>query len=322
MSKSSKHYDASARRALRQELAGLVTESIDESMRDLDLRSTDELVLAMNREDQVVPGAVQRAAPNIRRAVDAITDRMGRGGRLIYIGAGTSGRLGVLDASECPPTFGTDPSLVVGVIAGGDVAIRTAVEEAEDDEESGATDLERLGLRADDAVVGISASGRTPYVIGALSFARKVGALTIAVACNRGSQIGAIVEIPIEVLLGPEFLAGSTRLKAGSAQKLVLNMLSTLTMIKLGKTFGNIMVDLKATNRKLDARAQATVMSITGVSADAAAEAISNAKGAVKEAVFAILTGLPAAEAHELLLRHGGRLRPALRMMESATELD
>ena len=305
--------------SLRQELAALTTESVDETMHDLDLKNTAALVLAMNAHDQLVPIAVRRAAPSITRAVDAITERMQRGGRLIYIGAGTPGRLGILDASECPPTFGTDPSLVVGLIAGGAEAIRTAVEGAEDSGELGARDLEGLRLNLNDAVVGISASGRTPYVLGALTFANQSGALTVSVACNHGSKIGAIAQIPIEMMLGPEFLAGSTRLKAGTAQKLVLNMLSTLTMIRLGKTFGNLMVDLEATNQKLIARAEQTVMSVTGVTANAATDAIREAGGSVKEAILAILADLSAPEAHELLQLHAGSLRAALR--DAATSI-
>ncbi len=304
--------DGHARLLLRQELANLTTESSDESMRDLDLRDTDALVLAMNEQDQLVPGAVRHAAPEIGRAVDSIATRMKRGGRLIYMGAGTSGRLGVLDASECPPTFGTDPSLVVGLIAGGGAAIHTAAESAEDSDESGARDLEALRISPEDSVVGLSASGRTPYVIGGLNYANSVGALTVAVACNRGSKIGAIAAVPIELVLGSEFLAGSTRLKAGSAQKMVLNMLSTLTMIRLGKTYGNIMIDLSATNEKLTARAELTVMSVTGASVETAAAAIADANGSVKEAVLAILGELPSPEARRLLDVHDGHLRAAL----------
>ena len=307
-----KNYDDESRTALRAELAELTTEAVDESMRNLDMRPTDALVLAMNAQDQTVSEAVARVAPVIALAIDAITARMREGGRLIYIGAGTSGRLGILDASECPPTFSTDPSLVVGVIAGGDVAIRTAVEGAEDDEEAGARDLQALSLAPKDVVVGISASGRTPYVAGAIQFANAANALTVAVACNSGSKIGALAQLAIEVVVGPEFLAGSTRLKAGTAQKLVLNMLSTLTMVRLGKTYGNIMVDLKVTNEKLSARAERTIMSVTGVPALQATSALADAGGSVKEAIFAIMTGLPAESARDGLTLYCGHLRNAL----------
>ena len=298
--------------ALRTEIADLATESIDAAMRDLDLLPTVELVAAMNRLDAEVPAAVGRAAAMIARAVDAISERMSRGGRLVYVGAGTSGRIGVLDASECPPTFGVEPDRVVGVIAGGETAIRSAIENAEDDGAAGARDLARLDVGVDDAVVGLSASGRTPYVLGALRYARGAGALTVAVACNRPSRAGAVAEIPIEVVVGPEFIAGSTRLKAGTAQKLVLNMLSTLAMVRLGKTFGNIMVDMRATNEKLRARAVNVLTALTDVSADAAAAALTDSRGSVKEAALALLADVPVETARHALAGHDGDLRRAL----------
>ncbi|MEO8907875.1 MAG: N-acetylmuramic acid 6-phosphate etherase [Microbacteriaceae bacterium] len=303
---------ADAGGTLRAQLADLTTESVDESLRDLDRLPTGDLVQAMNAQDALVHSAVGRLGPVIADTVDAITARMRTGGRLIYIGAGSSGRLGVLDASECPPTFGTDPALVVGLIAGGDSALRTAVEGAEDDPSGGVQSLTDVALTAADTVVGISASGRAPFVIGALEYAKEVGALTVAVACNEHSSIGALADFAIEVVVGPEFVAGSTRLKSGTAQKLVLNMLSTLTMIRLGKTYGNIMVDLKASNKKLQARAVRTIMSIAGVDASTAANALDAAHGSTKEALMSVMTGLPADQAHEVLLRYGGHLRAAL----------
>lgn len=297
---------------LRAELAGLTTESVDRSGADLDQRPTIELVDAMNAQDALVHRAVGRLGPVIADGVDAIAARIRGGGRLVYIGAGTSGRLGVLDASECPPTFGTDPALVVGLIAGGDAALRTAAEGVEDDPTRGVRALRDIELTAADAVVGLSASGRAPFVIGALEYANEIGALTIAVTCNEHSKISALARFAIEVVVGPEFVAGSTRLKSGTAQKLVLNMLSTLTMIRLGKTYGNIMVDLRATNKKLQARAERTIMSITGVDASSAAAALDAAGGSTKEALMSIMTGLSAEQARATLIEHDGHLRCAL----------
>lgn len=270
------------------------------------------MVRAMNRRDRAVPDAVASAAEPIARAIDGIAARMRTGGRLIYVGAGTPGRLGILDASECPPTFGTDPDLVVGVIAGGDRAVRSAVENAEDDTGAARRDLAELALTDRDSVVGISASGRTPYVVAAIDYAHSLGALTIGVASNRGAVLSANADIGIEAVVGPEFVAGSTRLKAGTAQKLVLNMLSTLTMIKLGKTFGTVMVDLQATNAKLRARSERTVMEVTGVDADEASAALERAGGSVKLAVLITLGDLGPADARAALDEAGGNLRAAL----------
>ena len=297
---------------LHAELSSLVTESVDPSHRDLDTLGTLPLVLAMNDQDRLVSDAVRSAAPRIAEAVDAISARMQAGGRLIYTGAGTSGRLGILDASECPPTFGTDPGLVVGLIAGGSKAIRSAVEHAEDDEEAGASDLDDIALTEQDSVVGISSSGRTPYVLGALRHAREIGALTVSLACNPASRLSGLADIAIETVVGPEFLAGSTRLKSGTATKLVLNMLSTLTMVRLGKTFGNIMIDLNVTNEKLEARSEQIVMTLTEVGAPEARLALSEAAGSVREAVLALLAGIPSTEARSLLKHHDGHLRAAL----------
>jgi N-acetylmuramic acid 6-phosphate etherase len=303
--------------SLRRELADLTTEAVDSSMGDLDLLSSEDLVRAMNEQDAIVPTAIAAAAPAIAEAVDRIADRMRRGGRLIYVGAGTSGRLGVLDASECPPTFGVDPDLVIGVIAGGDPALTAAVEAAEDSAEQGRAAVAKVGLGADDTVVGIAASGRTPFVIGALQQAAEAGSLRIALACNVGSAIGEIADIAIEIVVGPEFIAGSTRLKAGTAEKLVLNMLSTLTMVRLGKTYGNVMIDLKATNEKLHVRAQRTVITVTGCGVAEATSALEQADGSVKVATLMLLAEIDANEARRRLALRDGDLRAALKDEET-----
>jgi len=290
-----------SRDLLRDELASLTTEAVTEDERDLDTLSTLQIATLMNERDQSVPHAVSMVLPAIAHAIDDVAERMRGGGRLIYIGAGTPGRLGIVDASECPPTFSVDPSLVVGIIAGGDGAIRTAVENAEDNVQDGADSLATINLSRQDVVVGISASGRTPFVVGGLRFARDVGALTIAVACNARSAIGREADHPIEIVVGPELIAGSTRLKAGTAQKLVLNMISTITMIRLGKTYGNIMVDLHATNEKLHARAERTVMLVTGCTAPEARLALEEGGGSVKTAILMLLRGLGADEATALI---------------------
>jgi len=298
--------------ALLGVLSRLDTEAATTERGDLDLLDTIELVRRMNAEDQRVPAAVAERAVEIALAVDGITDRFRRGGRLVYIGAGTAGRIGVLDASECPPTFGTDPSMVVGLIAGGEVAIRSAVENAEDDADAAEQSLRELGLTARDTVVGISASGRTPYVIGGLEYARGIGALTVAIASNGDSEIGAAAEIPIEVITGPEFISGSTRLKSGTAQKLVVNMLTTLSMIKLGKTYRGVMVDLIATNEKLHVRSIRTVTELAGVGVDEAATALRAADGSVKLAVLILATGADAGAAEAALVESSGILREAI----------
>lgn len=299
------------RDALIDELAGLTTERAGERG-DLAALSTDELVLAMNAEDRLVPAAVGDHAQEIARAVDGIVERMRRGGRLFYLGAGTAGRIGVLDASECPPTFGTDPSLIVGLIAGGPSAIHTAVEGAEDDDEAAASELAAHALAPEDIVVGISASGRSPYVVGGLDHARRVGALTIAVASNSPSAIGAVADLAIEVVVGPEFVAGSTRLKSGTAQKLVVNMLTTLSMIKLGKTYQGVMVDLQATNRKLRARSVRTVMALAEVDADTAEQALASVAGSVKQAILVLRGGVAPADAPAVLDAADGMLGVAI----------
>lgn len=293
-------------------LSTLGTEASTTERGDLDLLDTIELVERMNAEDRRVPEAVAERSAEIAAAVDGITARFRDGGRLIYIGAGTAGRIGVLDASECPPTFGTDPSMVVGFIAGGETAIRSAVENAEDDAEAAGLALREIGLSERDTVVGISASGRTPYVVGGLESARGVGALTVAIASNAASDIGAVADIAIEVVTGPEFISGSTRLKSGTAQKLVVNMLTTLSMIKLGKTHRGVMVDLLATNEKLHARSIRTVTELTGATVDAAAGALAAADGSVKLAILMLSTGATAERSAQALRDAEGILRVAI----------
>lgn len=309
-------HDESDLSGLIQELGTLTTEAFDPQRADLDLMSTSDLVRAMNSEDARVPAAVAERSAEIVDAVDGIAARMRAGGRLFYLGAGTAGRIGVLDASECPPTFGTDPSLIVGLIAGGDGAIHTAVEGAEDDHTAAGLELDALGLTSADIVVGVSASGRTPYVVGGLAAANAAQALTIAVACNRPSVIGTVADIAIEVVVGPEFVAGSTRLKAGTAQKLVLNMLTTLSMVRLGKTYRGVMVDLQATNAKLRARSIRTVATMAGVSLDDAAAALDATGGAVKRAILVLLTGLAPGAAPAALDAADGMLRVAVASAE------
>ncbi|MER6217949.1 MULTISPECIES: N-acetylmuramic acid 6-phosphate etherase [unclassified Streptomyces] len=297
---------------LRAQLDTLTTEAFRPELAEIDRLPTLEVVRLMNAEDATVPAAVAAQLEPIAAAVDAIAGRMARGGRLIYAGAGTAGRLGVLDASECPPTFDTDPAQVVGLIAGGPGAMVTAVEGAEDSPELAAEDLTALALTREDTVVGVSASGRTPYAIGAVAFARTRGALTVGLSCNAGSALAAAAEHGIEVVTGPELLTGSTRLKAGTAQKLVLNLISTVTMIRLGKTYGNLMVDVRATNEKLRARSRRIVALATGAP-DAEIEAALTATGGeVKDAVLVLLGGVDAPTAAALLTAARGHLREAL----------
>ncbi|MEV1007986.1 N-acetylmuramic acid 6-phosphate etherase [Streptomyces sp. NPDC049881] len=296
----------------------LTTEAHRSDLSDIDRRSTLDIVRLMNAEDALVPGAVAGQLPLIAAAVDAAADRMARGGRLLYLGAGTAGRLGVLDASECPPTFNTDPGEVIGLIAGGPAAMSEAVEGAEDSRALAAADLDGLGLTQDDVVVGISASGRTPYAVGAVEHARARGALTIGLSCNAGSPLAAAAEHGIEVVVGPELIAGSTRLKAGTAQKLVLNMISTISMIRLGKTYGNLMVDVRASNEKLRARSRRIVQLATGA-ADAEVEAALTATdGEVKHAILTILGHVDAPTAGRLLTASHGHLRAALEQAHGA----
>lgn len=297
---------------LPDDLQNCTTEMVDERYSNLDLLATADMVAIMNEADHEVPRAVAAASPQIVVAIDAISAGLQHAGRLVYVGAGTAGRLGVLDASECPPTFSTDPSLVTGIIAGGPQALTTAIEGAEDDADAGYREIEALGLGQHDSVVGISASGRTPYVIGALKAARDAGTITVSIANNSPARISREAAYPIEVIVGPEVLSGSTRLKAGTAQKLVLNMISTLSMIKLGKAYGNLMVDVNATNRKLENRALNLVMRLADVDATQAEAALANADGSVKVAVTSLARGLDAAQARAILDQNDGFLRRAL----------
>ncbi|MCW7942358.1 N-acetylmuramic acid 6-phosphate etherase [Streptomyces hygroscopicus] len=305
--------DSSPRhRDLRAELETLTTEAFRPELAEIDQLQTLEIAKIMNGGDATVPAAVAARLPQIAAAIDDIAQRMARGGRLVYAGAGTAGRLGVLDASECPPTFNTDPSQVVGLIAGGPGAMVTSVEGAEDSRELAAADLDALNLTDRDAVVGISASGRTPYAVGAVEHARARGALTIGLSCNAGSALAAAADHGLEIVVGPELLTGSTRLKAGTAQKLVLNMLSTITMIRLGKTYGNLMVDVRASNDKLRARSRRIVALATGATDEEIERALAAADGEVKNAILTILSGVDGPSATRLLAESGGHLRTAL----------
>jgi N-acetylmuramic acid 6-phosphate etherase len=299
-----------------------VTEARHPGTGDLDELSTLEFVRVMNAEDQRVAVAIAGEAEAIARAIDAIAERMQSGGRLIYLGAGTSGRLGVLDAAECPATFGTRPDQVVALMAGGQAAFTGAAEDAEDDEAAGADGLSRLGVETVDSVVGISASGRTPFVLGALAEARRRDALVIGISGTRPSPVEELADVTIAPVVGPEILAGSTRLKAGTAQKMVLNMLSTGVMVRLGKTFGNLMVDVSPTNAKLRERARRIVQEALGVTAGEANRLLRASDGNVKVAILAGITGIAPVDAKDRLHAAGGVIRLALRdtPRERATE--
>jgi N-acetylmuramic acid 6-phosphate etherase len=287
------------------------TLSLDE-MLPLDEMSVAELTSAMHAYDRAVPAAIEAALPAITAAVEAAEGGFAAGGRLIYAGAGTSGRLGVLDASECPPTFHTDPSRVVGLIAGGPPALVTAVENAEDNSEAGAAAVRRLGLGAEDILVGVAASGRTPYVLGALRAARSAGAVTIGLSCRSPAELSAVAEHAIEVDVGPEIVRGSTRLKAGTAQKQVLNMISTTLMVRAGRTYGNLMVEVSASNEKLRRRAVELVCTLAGVDEPTAADTLDLADLEVKTATVMLVRGDTAAGARARLDRAGGRLGVAI----------
>jgi N-acetylmuramic acid 6-phosphate etherase len=290
----------------------LATEAGSEPGADYDLRTTLELVGLMNAEDETVPAAVADATGQIVAAIEAIAESLRRGGRLIYVGAGSSGRIAALDASECESTFSTPPGKVVSLLAGGPDASALEQEAAEDDREAGRTDVVALGLRAEDVVVGVSASGRTPYTVAALEAAAAAGARTACVVSVPESELEAVVEHAVVVVVGPEFLAGSTRLKAGTAQKLVLNMLSTISMIRLGKTFGNLMVDVAASNQKLRARVRRIVRAATGASPDEVDAALAAADGEAKAAIVSLLAGIGADEARARLDDAGQSIRLAV----------
>ena len=293
-------------------LGALPTEQRNPATTDIDTLSTLEMARVLNEQDATVAPAVARALPNIAESIDVIVDRIRQGGRLVYIGAGTSGRLGVLDASECPPTYNTPPELVVGLIAGGDHALRHPVENIEDRPEEGAAALRDINLTAKDVVVGIASSGRTPFVVGALAYAKELGAATISLANVENAVIAREADIAIAAVTGPEPVTGSTRMKAGTAQKMVLNMLSTGTMIRLGKTYGNLMVDVQPSNSKLRDRAIRIVTEATGLDRDAAVTRLQEAEGDVKTAIVMELMGISAAEARGRLDASDGVVRVAM----------
>ncbi len=294
------------------DLGHLVTESRNHHSEHIDTLSTLEMLKVINNEDKKVPFAVEATLPHIARLVDKVVTAFSQGGRLIYCGAGTSGRLGILDASECPPTYGTPHDMVIGLIAGGHKAILQAVENAEDNVQLGAEDLRQLNFNAKDVLVGIAASGRTPYVIGALEYARSLGAVTGAISCNPDSPIAQRADIAITPIVGPEVVTGSSRMKAGTAQKLVLNMITTGAMIKMGKVFGNLMVDVEATNAKLIERQIRIVMQATECERATAEKALAQCQRHCKTAILMILAGVNAQQATQLLAQNKGFIRQAL----------
>lgn len=293
-------------------LRGIDTEQRNERTMNIDRLSTLEMLQVINEEDHRVAEAVRLVLPQIARAVDVIYDQIRSGGRLVYCGAGTSGRLGVLDASECPPTYGVDPGLVVGLIAGGPPAFIKAVEGAEDSRELGAGDLQAIDFSNKDVLVGIAASGRTPYVLGAMTYARAQGAPVIALTCCRNSQLSRQADITIEPLPGPEVVTGSSRMKSGTAQKLVLNMLSTAVMIKMGKVYGNLMVDVKASNEKLYQRAVSIVCTVTKANEETVRQTLKKCNYSCKTAIVMLLLGLDAGEANAALEAADGRIAKAI----------
>ncbi|HMV47388.1 MAG TPA: N-acetylmuramic acid 6-phosphate etherase [Blastocatellia bacterium] len=293
------------------------TEQTNPNTAEIDKLPTLEALAIINREDQKVAQAVEKVLPAVALAVDGIVQRLERGGRLFYSGTGTSGRLGVLDAAECPPTFGVAPDLVQGVIAGGYDACYKAVEASEDDREAGAKDLQARGFTPDDVLVGIAASGRTPYTIGAIEYARGIGALTICITCNENTALAAATEIPIEAIVGPEVIAGSTRLKSGTAQKLVLNMLSTMTMVRLGYVTGNRMTNLKTSNLKLRQRATGLVMAECGLDEAAAIAALEAANWDLRIAIVMTQASVSKSVAEEALQQAGYTISRAITLLNN-----
>lgn len=307
----------SEKKALFEQLKNLATEQRNPVSMDIDSKSTLEILKIINDEDKKVPFAVEKELPYIAQAVDILVEAFKKGGRLIYVGAGTSGRLGILDASECPPTYGTPPEMVQGLIAGGYQAIRKAVEGAEDFEENGANDIVETGVTEKDVVCGIAASKRTPYVIGAVKKAKELGAKTLFVTCvPRETFDVPCVDIAICPYVGPEVIMGSTRMKSGTAQKLVLNMLTTASMIRLGKVYENMMIDLQMTNRKLVERSKRVVMTVTNVDYDTAEKVLKEAGGHVKTAIVMILANVSADEAKARLEKANGFVRYAIKNMD------
>ena len=298
---------------LLQTLSTLITEQRNPNSMNVDSLSALEIVQLMNDEDKQVPLAIEKCLPQIAQAVERIVAAFQQGGRLVYIGAGTSGRLGVLDASECPPTFGVSPEMVKGIIAGGERALRHPIEGAEDSKAQAVFDLQTIHFSSKDVLVGIAASGRTPYVIGSLEYAKSLGSVTVSIASNPNSAMANIVDIAIDTVVGPEVLAGSSRLKSGTAQKLVLNMLTTASMILMGKCYQNLMVDVQASNEKLKARAIRIVMQATDCDKTLAEETLKLAEQNAKLAIMMILSGLDRAQAEALLEKYHGKLQLALK---------
>lgn len=298
---------------LLQTLSTLITEQRNPNSMHVDSLSALEIVQLMNEEDKQVPLAIEKCLPQIAQAVECIVAAFQQGGRLVYIGAGTSGRLGVLDASECPPTFGVSPEMVKGIIAGGERALRHPIEGAEDSKTHAVVDLQTIQFSSKDVLVGIAASGRTPYVIGALEYAKSLGSVTVSIASNPNSAMANIVDIAIDTVVGPEVLTGSSRLKSGTAQKLVLNMLTTASMILMGKCYQNLMVDVQASNEKLKARAIRIVMQATDCDKTLAEETLKLADQNAKLAIMMIFSGLDRAQAEALLEKHHGKLQLALK---------
>lgn len=298
---------------LLQTLSTLITEQRNPNSMHVDSLSALEIVQLMNQEDKQVPLAIEKCLPQIAQAIECIVAAFQQGGRLVYIGAGTSGRLGVLDASECPPTFGVSPEMVKGIIAGGERALRHPIEGAEDSKTHAVVDLQTIQFSSKDVLVGIAASGRTPYVIGALEYAKSLGSVTVSIASNPNSAMANIVDIAIDTVVGPEVLTGSSRLKSGTAQKLVLNMLTTASMILMGKCYQNLMVDVQASNEKLKARAIRIVMQATDCDKALAEETLKQADQNAKLAIMMILSGLDRAQAEALLEKHHGKLQLALK---------
>ena len=298
---------------LLQTLSTLITEQRNSNSMHVDSLSALEIVQLMNEEDKQVPLAIEKCLPQIAQAVERIVAAFQQGGRLVYIGAGTSGRLGVLDASECPPTFGVSPEMVKGIIAGGERALRHPIEGAEDSKTQAVVDLQTIQFSSKDVLVGIAASGRTPYVIGALEYAKSLGSVTVSIASNPNSAMANIVDIAIDTVVGPEVLTGSSRLKSGTAQKLVLNMLTTASMILMGKCYQNLMVDVQASNEKLKARAIRIVMQATDCEKALAEETLKLADQNAKLAIMMILSGLDRAQAEALLEKHQGKLQLTLK---------
>ena len=298
---------------LLQTLSTLITEQRNSNSMHVDSLSALEIVQLMNDEDKQVPLAIEKCLPQIAQAVECIVAAFQQGGRLVYIGAGTSGRLGVLDASECPPTFGVSPEMVKGIIAGGERALRHPIEGAEDSKAQAVADLQTIQFSSKDVLVGIAASGRTPYVIGALEYAESLGSVTVSIASNPNSAMANIVDIAIDTVVGAEVLTGSSRLKSGTAQKLVLNMLTTASMILMGKCYQNLMVDVQASNEKLKARAIRIVMQATDCDKSLAEETLKQADQNAKLAIMMILSGLDRAQAEDLLEKHQGKLQLALK---------